>query len=762
MCGSKHFPFCPLPADFRKKQREKKKEAKEKAAAKREAAKKAGAQKADKYGFGRPLAEPACKKVEPRVSLGGSLRVSKVLEPWDLLRGRDVFRDSVEFEASTCEARLSHFAPNCATFSRARELPIQGVKNPPRPLRSESFPEGIPWELAKLSRKSRSRVDVDTKLAVLSAEHCIEIHARGDFFSLEAPGRSIALNLDAWKRLMGLPGVFVVYYHNCMFRGSRRRKYQIMIVNSTSLKDHFVNTLCESDRCCTRTGLSHLKWKPLVKDGKVLQFKTGDEREYSAGFCEFYASALSDAELSGPFLEVFSGPNAPLSQAVASRMGSFVPGAPLVRSGKGVSNELNDIAHLLENEASGSPGPSQGNLLEPKAEPWLRQTAIQSGKQPSYGKRVQLIPDGLNDPELHLNRALELVHPFDSFDSLKRDHQEALDYMSSLRMSLPKRRLKTLGEIKQLSECAEVRDKQCSHEKLASASALKLGRKPRTALMEILQDRYGIEDTSVPSLCLTGMPIVGKALSSPFFFEHDVPATISVKELLSLSKKHRTTMMNRVVRMAESSGEQTAAAIWEKTVKEVAEVSMAGPFILEDIQNRHGSFFNVVPSFGLEQGVDESGKPKFRRIDDHSACLNNSAAHRTQKIEMANVDYLAIMTRSLQETFKEGACVGSEDMKGAYRQIPLPDRQVSISITAVYDPANKQAKLLEIYGQPFGAGHAVPNFYRVAEWLSRLLVRALHLLIYTCRPSEGWQEITASGGILPCFGSCVQHPSSGR
>ena len=48
VCGSKHFPFCPLPADFRNKQREKKKEAKEKAAAKREAAKKAGAQKADK------------------------------------------------------------------------------------------------------------------------------------------------------------------------------------------------------------------------------------------------------------------------------------------------------------------------------------------------------------------------------------------------------------------------------------------------------------------------------------------------------------------------------------------------------------------------------------------------------------------------------------------------------------------------------------------------------------------------------------------
>ena len=193
------------------------------------------------------------------------------------------------------------------------------------------------------------------------------------------------------------------------------------------------------------------------------------------GFCEFYASALSDVELAGPFLEVFSGPNAPLSQAVASRMGLFVPGAPLVRTVKGVRNELNDVAHLLENKASDSSGPAQTNRLEQVAEPWSRQTAVQSGKQPSYGKRVQRIPDGLNDPALHLSLALGLIHPFDSFDSLKRDHQEALDYMTALRMGLPKRRLKTLGEIKQLSECGEVRDKQSIHEKLPLGVPLSLG-----------------------------------------------------------------------------------------------------------------------------------------------------------------------------------------------------------------------------------------------------------------------------------------------
>ena len=100
--------------------------------------------------------------------------------------------------------------------------------------------------------------------------------------------------------------------------------------------------------------------------------------------------------------------------------------------------------------------------------------------------------------------------------------------MVCYRRSLPKHRLKTLREIKQLSECTDVLEKQLVHEGLASRSAVKLGRKARSALMEILQEKVGVEDTSVPTLCLSGMPIVGKGLTSPFFLEYKVPPTIWV------------------------------------------------------------------------------------------------------------------------------------------------------------------------------------------------------------------------------------------
>eukprot|EP00435_Cladocopium_sp_Y103_P047784 s134_g14.t1 len=175
--------------------------------------------------------------------------------------------------------------------------------------------------------------------------------------------------------------------------------------------------------------------------------------------------------------------------------------------------------------------------------------------------------------------------------------------------------------------------------------------------------------------------------------------------------------------MAQSGGDDMAQAIWKKTLKEVAAGTMAGPFTLEQMLQRHGKYLNLVPSFGLKQG------DKYRRIDDHSASHNNLAAERTQQIQMAMVDYLMTMVSSMGKSFRGSLVIGTEDMAGAYRQVPLTDSQVSISVTAVYNPELEQTQLFEIYGQPFGAAHAVPNFYRVAEWACRLMVRAYRVMI---------------------------------
>ena len=158
--------------------------------------------------------------------------VTRIFPPWDLLRGRDVFRDSEILEQELDDS-LVHWAPNCATFSRAREIPIKNVPNPPRPLRSLEYPEGIPSETRLLSKKSLKRLRDDTRMADMAAVNCLHRHRQAKKFSLEHPGRSLALELPSWKKLRSSSGVREIFYHTCCFRGSRRKKYQILISRSS-------------------------------------------------------------------------------------------------------------------------------------------------------------------------------------------------------------------------------------------------------------------------------------------------------------------------------------------------------------------------------------------------------------------------------------------------------------------------------------------------------------------------------------------------
>ena len=135
-----------------------------------------------------------------------------------------------------------------------------------------------------MSKKARLRLEKDTCMAVDAAENCIKRHKAGKAFSLEHPGRSIALELPARKRLRNMEGVFSSFYHTCMFPGSSRRKHQVLIHNREYLRG--MERICPADpRVCQRTGGQHQKWRPIVSGGRVTQYITGEEREYPQGFC---------------------------------------------------------------------------------------------------------------------------------------------------------------------------------------------------------------------------------------------------------------------------------------------------------------------------------------------------------------------------------------------------------------------------------------------------------------------------------------------
>ena len=122
------------------------------------------------------------------------------------------------------------------------------------------------------SPTQNAELQLDTEIA---ANECLKAHQSGRFFSLEHPKNSIARRLDSWQRLEREPGVMRSEYHACMFEGGRRRKAQVLLHNVKPLKVR---------RKCTRTGQSHLPWRPRVVNGRVTSFATGLEREYPLGF----------------------------------------------------------------------------------------------------------------------------------------------------------------------------------------------------------------------------------------------------------------------------------------------------------------------------------------------------------------------------------------------------------------------------------------------------------------------------------------------
>lgn len=651
-------------------------------------------------------------------------------EPWDLLRGRDVFTQRTFLNSELSDSFFSHWAPNCASFSRARERPIPGVKFAPKPLRSTEHPRGIPEVLAKLPKAKRLKLELDTEMAEMAANDCISRSKRGRAFSLEHPRNSIARSLESWKTLESMPGTIVTEYHTCMFEGSKRRKHQVLIHNTPELQDAIAR-ICHSNKKCSRTKSGHLSWKPKVEGGKVVCFSTGEEREYPIGFCRAFAMGLKEAAKNFPedwsFLEIFSGPSAPLSSAVSLEFGEDPP-VPMSSSEKWSKIEASGLAEM------GGVKPSIQNPINPDVpqrppvvDQGYRLEAVESAKQPSFGKRTQMIPDGLNCPKRHLELAKGLPHPFDGEVSLSERHKECLERLQGNLESLNKSRLRSLSDLRNLVKSR--RSEQAKANTKAAWTTKALGCKIQTVAMEELQAHLGLEDRDVPKACLTGLKVLGPAQQSPFFTPFDVPPKLTWGEYQATKRQRSLDLIRRVKRMSELGGQEMAAAIWKKTQKEIDVGSMGPPMTWDEVDERFKADFQVVPSFGLEQGVDEAGQPKFRRIDDHTAAGNNLVAHRLQKVPMAMVVQVGLMLKSLAKRTKSRVLIATEDMKGAYRQVPLCPSDVRYCITAVMNPELGEPSLHELRAQPFGAGHAVPNFCRVAEWLARLCQKKYHLFL---------------------------------
>eukprot|EP00971_Amphidinium_carterae_P000276 5765-Amphidinium_carterae.1 len=89
----------------------------------------------------------------------------------------------------------------------------------------------------------------------------------------------------------------------------------------------------------------------------------------------------------------------------------------------------------------------------------------------------------------------------------------------------------------------------------------------------------------------------------------------------------------------------------------------------------------------------------------------------------------ALARRLADQGAQQQLSISSDDMSRAYRQVPVSDSNLSCCVVLLTDPAAGIVRYFVLYAQPFGAAHAVANFCRVAEWLTRVARRFFHIAV---------------------------------
>lgn len=202
------------------------------------------------------------------------------------------------------------------------------------PMRSMRRPAGLPWkELVDRFKGSakvvQEKLDLHNFMANLAAEECCKAVMQGRFVVLENPAQSYIWELPAFKELAGMKGMVWITCHNCA-HGGKRRKYTGFLTNVPGAQEA-LGVLCsarEEDAPCDFSGVPHLPWTASWKDGRV-ETLTAPEAQYPTGMCVALAKLIAACPDVSPalasqmpyaFLEVFSGPEAPLTQAVRSAL----------------------------------------------------------------------------------------------------------------------------------------------------------------------------------------------------------------------------------------------------------------------------------------------------------------------------------------------------------------------------------------------------------------------------------------------------------
>ena len=168
-------------------------------------------------------------------------------------------------------------APPCGTCSRARDIPLPPPNSGPAPLRSASYPDGLP----SLDGPSLSRVQAANACYQFLAQVATLCHSRGVLFACENPHRSWFWHTSFFQGISHLCP-FRTSFDHCAFDGHRPKRTTIA---------SSVDCFAKLARDCPGESAGHVHL-PWGRDGT--NFATKDETAYPPALAAAIATSIAE------------------------------------------------------------------------------------------------------------------------------------------------------------------------------------------------------------------------------------------------------------------------------------------------------------------------------------------------------------------------------------------------------------------------------------------------------------------------------------
>ena len=620
-----------------------------------------------------------------------------------------------------------HAGIPCGTASRAREIPMEGNKNAPRPLRTEKEPWGRTdielTEVEKAKLKAANIVYENVAALLLAATQL------GIIVSIENPERSLVWSLECFQRLLH-SGLEDITFQQCALGGNRPKR-----TTWRGTKGVFGNLrqLCPGESASHK----HLPWGMVRSANGRLGFATAEEAAYPTKLCITVAEcvrtellqrgfALPPPNLNPDFDHASLQQKARAQGAGRSTMGKRP--LPLVA-------EFHSVQYMKRAD------------VNPKRQRIIRD--IIRGEQPSDAPDCEVVVGDLWEPEEFIGKALCAKHPIDVTDGVPaavRDNIEWIIQQGPVQVA--RHRLHTIREVlKLIHDCKA--EESILHNSWPDYRKGILQDKQMVALGK-LASSISHPDVHVVGEACEGFRLVGVQPHSGYFQQQTVLAIATPEAISTSALVNNTKLLNST----KSSGDrQLDMEAWNLVQEEISKGWLTEPvYSLKEATNKWPGLV-ISRRFPLRQG------PKIRLIDDFNESNVNLAYTHSEKLSFHDIDVISATVGTISQRLRTSKphvdwnnqslrFLGRTlDLKSAYKQWVVSDDCLKFNIICIWDPVSNRPAILGQYTLPFGAVAAVVNFNRIARLLWELLTRKLRLVILNFYDDFPAIEPAATAGL---------------